>query len=262
MILCWCVTCLQGLRIDYALCSTSLLPHVTKCEILLDLPPKWSDHAPVLLELQLSAAVQTDTASCQQQSRQHQPESCPMWQQLLKQFADPSQKSIASMFRAASKSQSNSGSNSAVRKAPAAVPAGAGNSSDCRTEAEGPGESGPADSSSRKRPREQKGSDLQGQVPAQAETCSPEHQDGLATQSQFADKGGAGKLQATLVVDEQECGRHQQGGKQGKDAINADKQASGHTALRKEKGKAGKDAKSSPRQAKLQSFFAASAKQG
>ena len=40
--------CLQGVRIDYALCSSGLLKHVVSCEIL-SLPPKWSDHAALVL---------------------------------------------------------------------------------------------------------------------------------------------------------------------------------------------------------------------
>ena len=40
--------CLQGVRIDYALCSPGLLEHVVSCEIL-SLPPKWSDHAALVL---------------------------------------------------------------------------------------------------------------------------------------------------------------------------------------------------------------------
>jgi len=42
------VVCLQGVRIDYALCSSGLLKHVVSCEIL-SLPPKWSDHAALVL---------------------------------------------------------------------------------------------------------------------------------------------------------------------------------------------------------------------
>ena len=42
---------LQGVRIDYALVSAGLLGRVASCEILGGLPPKWSDHAPLLLEL-------------------------------------------------------------------------------------------------------------------------------------------------------------------------------------------------------------------
>ncbi|KAL3135379.1 minichromosome maintenance- protein, variant 2 [Trebouxia sp. C0010 RCD-2024] len=38
----------EGVRIDYALCSPGLLPHVVSCEIL-SLPPKWSDHAAIIL---------------------------------------------------------------------------------------------------------------------------------------------------------------------------------------------------------------------
>lgn len=49
--------CLQGVRIDYALCSSGLLEHVVSCEIL-SLPPKWSDHAALVLgELQAGPKV-------------------------------------------------------------------------------------------------------------------------------------------------------------------------------------------------------------
>lgn len=39
---------LQGVRIDYALCTPGLLPKVVSCE-LDNLPPKWSDHAALML---------------------------------------------------------------------------------------------------------------------------------------------------------------------------------------------------------------------
>ena len=42
---------MQGVRIDYALLSPALLQHVVSCEVISTLPPKWSDHAAVLLEL-------------------------------------------------------------------------------------------------------------------------------------------------------------------------------------------------------------------
>eukprot|EP00892_Ulva_mutabilis_P000637 jgi/Ulvmu1/10574/UM065_0028.1 len=41
----------RGLRIDYTMCSQGLRPHVVDCQVKLDLPQKWSDHAPVILEL-------------------------------------------------------------------------------------------------------------------------------------------------------------------------------------------------------------------
>jgi hypothetical protein len=104
---------------------------VTSCEVLLDMPHKWSDHAPLVLELKLPADVrdmattaadadaepdhlhhqheqqqQKEQQQLQQQQlqakgKQAQPAACPMWQQLLKRFQDPSQKSIAAMFKAA-----------------------------------------------------------------------------------------------------------------------------------------------------------------
>lgn len=40
----------EGVRIDYALSSPGLMEHIVSCEILA-LPPKWSDHAALVLEL-------------------------------------------------------------------------------------------------------------------------------------------------------------------------------------------------------------------
>ncbi|GIM03777.1 hypothetical protein Vretimale_8394, partial [Volvox reticuliferus] len=44
-----------GLRIDYVLVSPGLLPYVESCEILTaaEIPPKWSDHAAILLTLRV-----------------------------------------------------------------------------------------------------------------------------------------------------------------------------------------------------------------
>lgn len=42
----------RGLRIDYALCSHDLLPQVTACEVLLDLPPVCTFLLPHLLHRQ------------------------------------------------------------------------------------------------------------------------------------------------------------------------------------------------------------------
>jgi hypothetical protein len=110
---------LQGVRIDYALVSSGLLDKVQSSEVLLDLPPKWSDHAPLMLELEVpaqyaaaaaaattvaaaAAAQATQQAEPQQQQQQLPPApACAMWQQLLRRFQDPSQRSIATMFKAA-----------------------------------------------------------------------------------------------------------------------------------------------------------------
>ena len=77
----------QGLRIDYVLCTPGLLPLVVSCEILsaADIPPKWSDHAALLLELR---DVPTTPP--------HAP--CAAWTKLLRRFKDPAQRSILSMF--------------------------------------------------------------------------------------------------------------------------------------------------------------------
>lgn len=45
----------QGCRIDFILVSKGLLDKVTSCEIRYDLPPKWSDHVPVVCDLDLAA---------------------------------------------------------------------------------------------------------------------------------------------------------------------------------------------------------------
>ena len=180
--------CPQGLRIDYVLVSRGLLPHITSCEILLDLPPKWSDHAPLLLEIDLQQQQEQQVQQPEQQERQpqqqekqplepKQPEQqqqqqqeeedekqpkvlrklpeqqqqqgkqpsepkqqqqqqgkaqsspaampqCAMWQQLLRRFQDPSQRSIAAMFgkkAGASGGPVAMGSKSTKRPAPVAA---------------------------------------------------------------------------------------------------------------------------------------------
>ncbi|KAG2496320.1 hypothetical protein HYH03_005552 [Edaphochlamys debaryana] len=52
-----------GLRIDFVLASPGLLPYVQSCEVLTanDIPPKWSDHAAILLKLRV--ARQSPTAA-------------------------------------------------------------------------------------------------------------------------------------------------------------------------------------------------------
>ncbi|EFJ48590.1 hypothetical protein VOLCADRAFT_104648 [Volvox carteri f. nagariensis] len=54
-----------GLRIDYVLVSPGLLPYVQSCEILTAaaIPPKWSDHAAILLTLRVQRAVEPESAS-------------------------------------------------------------------------------------------------------------------------------------------------------------------------------------------------------
>ncbi|PRW56659.1 Exodeoxyribonuclease III [Chlorella sorokiniana] len=77
----------QGLRIDYVLASPGLLDKVVSCEVLSAevLPPKWSDHAGILLELR-----DVDPPAA------HPP--CKAWQALYKRFTDTTQRSILSMF--------------------------------------------------------------------------------------------------------------------------------------------------------------------
>lgn len=75
----------QGLRIDCVLCSKGLLDKVVSCEVIDNLPPKWSDHAALLVEFR-DLAPPPDHAPC------------VLWTQRLKQFHDSSQRSIAAMF--------------------------------------------------------------------------------------------------------------------------------------------------------------------
>ncbi|KAL4443537.1 hypothetical protein ABPG75_011274 [Micractinium tetrahymenae] len=106
----------QGLRIDYVLCTPGLLGRVVSCEVLSAevLPPKWSDHAGVLLELRDMPPLPP-----------HPP--CQHWQRLQRRFNPPNR--IASLFAAGKKRQAEGGSSSAAAAAaaaaqPAAVAAG------------------------------------------------------------------------------------------------------------------------------------------
>ncbi|KAK9857622.1 hypothetical protein WJX84_011130 [Apatococcus fuscideae] len=78
---------MQGVRIDYALCSKGLLEQVTSCEVLGDLPPKWSDHAALMLELRDVPLVEA-----------HKP--CALSSARIKRFNDAAQRSVASLFGA------------------------------------------------------------------------------------------------------------------------------------------------------------------
>ncbi len=75
---------LQGVRIDYALLTPELLQRLVSCEIISTLPPKWSDHAAVLLEL---ADIPT--------LPKHPP--CALSSRRIKRFQQP-KTSVASLF--------------------------------------------------------------------------------------------------------------------------------------------------------------------
>jgi exodeoxyribonuclease III len=77
----------EGLRIDYVLATPGLMERVVSCEVLgiEDLPPKFSDHAGILVELRDVTPPPP-----------HAP--CPEWVKLEKRFIDRSQRSIASFF--------------------------------------------------------------------------------------------------------------------------------------------------------------------
>jgi hypothetical protein len=124
----WCrLLDAQGLRIDYALLSSGLRDALGSCEVLLDLPPKWSDHAPLLLELQLEQSEAAAAAAAAQGSAQgSQPavaqvrkplgvQQCDMWRELLKRFGpDRQQRSITALFgKAAAAAKREGGGSSA-----------------------------------------------------------------------------------------------------------------------------------------------------
>ncbi len=72
------------MRIDYALLSPALLEHVVSCEVISTLPPKWSDHAAIILELADIPAVP-----------KHPP--CALSSKRIKRFQQP-KTSVASLF--------------------------------------------------------------------------------------------------------------------------------------------------------------------
>ncbi|CAL8460704.1 g235 [Coccomyxa elongata] len=74
----------EGVRIDYALLTPELLQRLVSCEIISTLPPKWSDHAAVLLEL---ADIPT--------LPKHPP--CALSSRRIKRFQQP-KTSVASLF--------------------------------------------------------------------------------------------------------------------------------------------------------------------
>lgn len=78
----------HGLRIDYVLCSPGLLPHVKACSVVSTevLPPKWSDHAALLLELE---GLDPPPAPRQ---------PCALWARRRETLIDSRQRSIKDMF--------------------------------------------------------------------------------------------------------------------------------------------------------------------
>jgi exodeoxyribonuclease III len=85
----------EGLRIDYALATPGLLARITKCEVLpadaagrAGLPSAWSDHAALLLEMDLKPPPAPPPPSA-------------AWRAMKARFVDPAQRSIRAMFGAA-----------------------------------------------------------------------------------------------------------------------------------------------------------------
>lgn len=77
----------EGVRIDYVLTTPGLVGKIVSCEILSaeTLPPKWSDHAGILLQLRDIPPV------CEHPS-------CPLWTTLKNKFRDPTQRTLLSML--------------------------------------------------------------------------------------------------------------------------------------------------------------------
>jgi exonuclease III len=101
----------QGVRIDFVLATEDLVPCIRKCEVLGQdvLPPKWSDHAGILVEMEDGKVEEQDGGEVEKVEKvdkveevvlvppeKHPP--CPEWVELNRKFNDPSQKSILSMF--------------------------------------------------------------------------------------------------------------------------------------------------------------------
>lgn len=95
----------QGLRIDYVLATPNLLQKIVSCEVLSTeiLPPKWSDHSGILVELK----------GVQGGKEVHK---CKEWLELHKRFHDPSQRSILSMFQAQAQLKKKRSSQDGVEK--------------------------------------------------------------------------------------------------------------------------------------------------
>lgn len=94
----------EGARIDFILATTNLFPFIKTCEILGQdvLPPKWSDHAGILVEIEEKVEGKRDGEAKEgyvgvfAPPERHPP--CKEWVKLNRKFNDPSQKSILSMF--------------------------------------------------------------------------------------------------------------------------------------------------------------------
>lgn len=107
----------EGLRIDYIFASPGLMQHVVSCEVVGTdvLPPKWSDHAGIVVELggELSSPPEKRAP-------------CAAWTQLLRRFHDPAQRSIKDMFGRKPKTEKQGGAEGerVGEKHPAEVPGG------------------------------------------------------------------------------------------------------------------------------------------
>lgn len=81
-----------GVRIDYVFATQGIASKVTSCEVVGsdEIPQKWSDHAPILVEFQ---GLEPDLSPS---SGRQQP--CKEWKELLGRFHDSKQRTLLSMF--------------------------------------------------------------------------------------------------------------------------------------------------------------------
>lgn len=100
----------EGVRIDFILATENLVPFIKSCEILGQdvLPPKWSDHAGILVEIEETQGQNKEESLVEVDNilvppAKHPP--CKEWVKLNKRFNDPSQRSILSMFGGANASK-------------------------------------------------------------------------------------------------------------------------------------------------------------
>ena len=118
----------QGVRIDFILATPNVLPFIKTCEILGQdvLPPKWSDHAGILVEIEennkkvkdgtkdVEVEVKESYVEVFAPPEKHPP--CKEWVKLHRRFHDPSQKSILSMFGGAAGGGGGGGGQGVKRK--------------------------------------------------------------------------------------------------------------------------------------------------
>lgn len=237
----------RGLRIDYVLCTPGLLGRVVSCEILGPevLPPKWSDHAGMLLKLRDVPPLPP-----------HPP--CQEWQRLHRRFVDTSQRSILGMFGAAGKKRAAAapaapavpGSAAAAAPAPESAAAGPGAGS---KGAEAGGDGADQDAGHRKKQRHD-GSEAP--APAAEGDAAPPGPAGEDGSGQDAGEQGGGAASAGEAKPGSRSGEAAGKQQSGKPAAGRGK-ARGKQQQKQQQQKGVKEASEGGGQRTIGSFFAA-----